>query len=252
MNRKIRFWASAFLIFLSMFILLPVVGVLADDGTIRNIWLDMLEVFPFGGALGELTVNIVSKVLGEYIDINEYLAGSTQPEGPAVWMQEVAKLCMTGIFYGALTAAVDNWIEVKKTSKGWAGVQRILWHMFCALLASILCGLVFQFFLSQLVQLTPQAGRIIADVVMFGVAAGGIWVYILILGALGNALVYVVIKLIVVNTLNVVASYMLMLAVLLCLSEKAYLMLAGSIGTWGVIIVMLIGLDIILSSVLEK
>ena len=92
MNRKIRFWASAFLIFLSMFILLPVVGVLADDGTIRNIWLDMLEVFPFGGALGELTVNIVSKVLGEYIDINEYLAGRTQPEGTAVWMQEVAKL----------------------------------------------------------------------------------------------------------------------------------------------------------------
>lgn len=252
MNRKVSFWASVFFMLLCILVLIPIIGTLADDGTIRSIWLDVLDVFPFGGMLGELTIHIVSKVIGQYIDVNEYISGSSQLNNAVVWLREILKLCMTGIFYGALTAAVDNWIKVKKTSRGWAGAERILWHMFCALLSSVLCGLVFQFLYGQLDQLASGVARAITDIIMFGVTAGGIFAYILILGTLGKALAYVVVKLIVVNTLNVVASYVLVLSILLCLSEKAYLLLMGSVGAWGICIVLLIGVDMMLSSILEK
>lgn len=252
MGRKVSFWASVFFIFFCILIIVPIVGALADDGTIRNIWLDVLEVFPFGGMLGELVVRIFSKALGQYIDVSEYLSGNALPGSAIMWMQEILKLCMTGIFYGALTAVVDQLIKVKKTSKGWAGAERVLWHMFCTLLASVLCGLIFQFLYSQINQLSSQAARIWTDAIMFLVTGGGIVVYILLLGTLGKALIYVIIKLVLLNTLNAVLSYSLLLMILLCLSEKSYLLLAGSIGAWGVLIVLLIGIDIMLSSVLEK
>lgn len=252
MYRKIKFWASAFLIFLCLLVILPVVGGIADEGVIRDIWMGVIEIFPFGGMIGEFVIRIVSKALGQYIDMKEYMTGVSELKNVTVLIQELMKLCMSGIFFGVLTAAADTWIKVRKNSGGWAAAERILWHMFCALLSAVLCGLVFQFLQSQLNRLRMPSAKILSEILLFVVISGGIWVYVVLLGSFGKAIVTVVVRHVLLNTLNITISYILILTALLCVSEKLYLLLAGSIGIWGVCTALLIGVDILVLSVLEK
>ena len=62
---------------------------------------------------------------------------------------------------------------------------------------------------------------------------------------------FVFLKIVLTNTLKVAATYTGTLLVLLFLSEKAYLKMVSAIGAWAVVIILLIGVDMMLSSVYD-
>lgn len=64
-----------------------------------------------------------------------------------------------------------------------------------------------------------------------------------------GALVFVLIKIVIINVLKVGATYTGILLVLLFLGEKAYLKMFSVISVWGVVIIVLIGIDIMISSI---
>lgn len=253
MERRGRFWATALMGLMILMIVIPIFAALADEGFFKEVWVDVIEAFPFGSSFGELAIRIFNKIVMTGASMVEYEQAFTKLTGPAALMQEFGKLCLTAVIYEAVANAGDAAMVTKETSKGWAFAQRTLWHMLAALLCAGLCSMLLRFTYGQINQLLPKLSGLWSGIIAGIVLSGAVGVFFFVLGiGLLRTLLFVFVKIVLMNVLNLCTSYLFLLFVLLCMSEKAYVKIASGSCIWLAVIVALIGIDLMLTPVLKK
>lgn len=226
-------------------------GFLVDTGVIMDAWYNMLEFLPFGSLLGPLCVDLFESSFNMGTNLAKY----TSIQNPNTFLeifQDSGVLILTAIF----TEAVSNSIHTVMNIKGKNGLHNILMRMFTSmvsvLLMTFIATLAMNFLYQQLTAVPKILQGIIAALVSIITIAGSIGVMYFILGSgILAALAYALIKVILVNALKVFATYVGTLLIILFISEEAYLKALGTLSGWALVIIMLIGVDIMISSVFE-
>lgn len=109
------------------------------------------------------------------------------------------------------------------------------------LLMNFLCG--------QLASVSSAVQWVVSTLVSLITVGGAVGIFYLILGAgVLQTIAYVGIKIIFVNVFKVLATYLGVLLILLFIGEEAYVSAFAALAGWGVVIVILIGVDIMISS----
>ena len=152
--------------------------------------------------------------------------------------------------------AVYNFVQVLMGVIEKGGIYNVLLQMISGMVAALLstfaASIILNVLCRQLVSLPKAVQGIISVLVTLITVSGAVGVLYFVLGiGLAGAIGFVFLKIVLTNTLKVAATYTGTLLVLLFLSEKAYLKMVSAIGAWAVVIILLIGVDMMLSSVYD-
>lgn len=243
----------AFILFMFLFftVFTVVIAQWADSGLIFSAWMEMLDVIPFGKPVAQLALKFYSTVVSIAVDETYYLAG-LKTLTVLDWLEDFCKMCLTAVVYEALSKAGIAWMEISQEKNIWMIIQKILWEIACAFISAITAGLLLKFLFEQMKQLSGAATAVISSVVIAIIVAGGVWIFHLLLKiGFGLAIGYVFVKMILMNCCKLLVTYMLSAFVLLCLMEGTYVRMFQGIGSWAVVIIIIIGIDLVLDSVFQ-
>ena len=219
MYRVTKVISAALLAFIIVTAVTVGLGSMADDGVILDAWYAMIGYIPFGNVLAPLCVDLFSESFNLGKNMSEYLIG-IKALTMLDFFQDVVILLLTAVCF----EAVNNFVQVLMGVKEKGGIYNVLLQMISGI--------------SVLVTLITVSGAV------------GVLYFVLGIG-LAGAIGFVFLKIVLTNTLKVAATYTGTLLVLLFLSEKAYLKMVSAIGAWAVVIILLIGVDMMLSSVYD-
>lgn len=246
--------ALAVLLLTPMVILIitAVFSMLVDDGVIMQAWVSLLSLIPFGGFFGELAVNLFSDSFGMGMDMSKYLV-MMQPMGILNILEDCCRIILTALFFEAVDCACQSFLGVfgKKS-----GIHNILMQMCSGMLSLLFCTFVATAVTSYLYKQLALVSGVVQGII------SGVVSVISILGAYGivavvfggsvlKTIAYVGVKMVLVNVLKVIASYEAMMLLLIFLNEEAYLKALGVLSGWGVVIVMLVGVDLLVSTIFD-
>ena len=251
MYRVTKVISTVLLGYLIVTVVMIGVGSLADDGVILDAWYAMVGCVPFGNILAPFCVDLFSESFNLGKNMSEYLIG-IKGLTALDFFQDVVTVLLTAVFY----EAVDNFVQVLMGIKERGGIHNVLMQMISGMvsvfLATIVAGVALNYLCQQLVLLPDIARGIISVLVTLITVSGAVGVIYFVLGmGIVRALSYVFLKLVLTNTLKVMATYTGALLVMLFLGEKAYLKMFSACAAWGVVIILLIGADLLISSVYE-
>ena len=155
-----------------------------------------------------------------------------------------------------LFQAVNNFLQTVMNIKERGGVYNVLMQMisgmFSALICTFIASIVLYFLCQQLVSLLNIIQRIVSIFVTCITVGGAIGVLYFVLGAgIFGAVAFVLLKIVLINVLKVGVTYTGIILIILFLGEKAYLKLFSVFAVWGVVIIILIGIDIMISSMFD-
>ena len=225
MYRVTKVISAALLAFIIVTAVTVGLGSMADDGVILDAWYAMIGYIPFGNVLAPLCMD---------------------------FFQDVVILLLTAVCF----EAVNNFVQVLMGVKEKGGIYNVLLQMISGMVAALLstfaASIILNVLCRQLVSLPKAVQGIISVLVTLITVSGAVGVLYFVLGiGLAGAIGFVFLKIVLTNTLKVAATYTGTLLVLLFLSEKAYLKMVSAIGAWAVVIILLIGVDMMLSSVYD-
>lgn len=248
-SRVMKVISTALLAYFVIMIATAVFGSMVDDGVILDAWYSMLKYIPFGNVLAPVCIDLFSDSFNMGNNLSEYLVG-IKALTPLDFFEDIATLMLTAVFF----EAVNNALQVIMGIKNRGGVYNVLIKMISGMVSALLCtfiaSIVLHFLCQQLVLLPNIVQGIVSIIVTCITVAGAIGILYFVLGVgMVGALVFVLIKIVIINVLKVGATYTGILLVLLFLGEKAYLKMFSVISVWGVVIIVLIGIDIMISSI---
>ena len=204
---------------------------------ILDAWYAIIGYMPFGMVLANLCVDLFSESFNLGKNMSEYLIG-IKALTMLDFFQDVVILLLTAVCF----EAVNNFVQVLMGVKEKGGIYNVLLQMISGMVAALLstfaASIILNVLCRQLVTLITVSGAV------------GVLYFVLGIG-LAGAIGFVFLKIVLTNTLKVAATYTGTLLVLLFLSEKAYLKMVSAIGAWAVVIILLIGVDMMLSSVYD-
>ena len=230
-----------------------IMGTFVEEGVILQLWVSLITKIPFGNAFGELSVNIFVDVFGATYDTVKYASVLSKVTFLQV-LEDCSRLLLVALCYEAVNSFVQNMLGVWKKQ---SGLANILMQMASSMISIVLCTVVATaitgFLYQQVVQLPNVARGIISTIVSILLIAGAYGVATLVLGAtvLGTV-AFVGVNMILTNALKVIASYVGMLLIIMFLNEGAYAKLFAAVSGWGVVIVLLIGIDLMMSSLFKR
>ena len=222
---------------------------LMGSGYLVDAWGEMLGVIPFGGVVANLTDMIFKYMTG-------YSAPLPAGMAPVVehLLPELLKAMLIALCCEALTQAGYNWMEVSGQSGFGIVIQKFLWGVLCAYLSIFVAGIVANIFLEQVAQMPNGIVRnIILGLTTGGVAIGGIAIihFALGLGAL-LAVIYLVGKVIILTMVKLYVNYVLVALLLQLLYSGAAAQMIGSLGgIWLLLMIILTGIELMLSSIIQ-
>lgn len=253
MRQKRSFFATLLLAFMIIWLILPVFAAALGEDFMKDIWSDVAEAIPFGNTFGEWAIQIFTQVTQIPVSVSEYRTPYAAAKSAAVLMQEFGKLCLTAVIYEAVGNFGDVCMGIKEKGGIWAVAQKVLWHMICAFLCAGLCSIVLQFAYAQINSMVPSWSRIWSGIITGIVLLGSVGVFFFILqSSIIVALVYVFVKIVFVNVVKLCVTYIFLLFTILCISEQAYMKLFTGSCMWLLIIIILIGIDLMIGSVIKK
>lgn len=252
MNAKVmKVISTALLAYFVIMVATAIFGSVADNGTILEAWYSMLKYIPFGNVLAPVCVDLFSDSFNLGNDLAKYLS-DVKSFTPLDFFEDTAILMLTAVFF----EAVNNALQVMMNIKGCGGIHNILMRMISGMVSTLVCtfiaSIVLQYLCQQLVLLPNVVQGVISIIVTCITVGGAIGVLYFVLGTgIVGAIGFVLIKIILINVLKVAATYTGILLVVLFLGEKAYLKLFSVFAGWGVVIIMLVGIEIMISSVFD-
>lgn len=251
MYRVTKVISAALLAFIIVTAVTVGLGSMADDGVILDAWYAMIGYIPFGNVLAPLCVDLFSESFNLGKNMSEYLIG-IKALTMLDFFQDVVILLLTAVCF----EAVNNFVQVLMGVKEKGGIYNVLLQMISGMVAALLstfaASIILNVLCRQLVSLPKAVQGIISVLVTLITVSGAVSVLYFVLGiGLAGAIGFVFLKIVLTNTLKVAATYTGTLLVLLFLSEKAYLKMVSAIGAWAVVIILLIGVDMMLSSVYD-
>lgn len=250
-SRAIKVISTALLAYFIIIIATAIFGSMADEGVILDAWFSMVEYIPFGSVWGNICINLFSDSFNMGNGLAEYLI-SVKALSLLDVFEDTATLILTAVFF----EAVNNALQVIMNIKGRGGIYNILMKMISGMISALLCtfiaSIVLHFLCQQLVLLPNIIQGIISILVTCITVSGAVGVMYFVMGVgIFGVVAFVLLKIVLINVLKVGATYTCIMLVLLFLGEKAYLKLFSVFAAWGVVIIMLIGIDIMISSIFE-
>lgn len=229
-----------------------IISVFVEEGVILQAWLSMVTKIPFGSAFGELSVNIFVEAFGMGYDMSQYV-NSLQKITFLQILEDCCRLVLAALFYEAVNSFIQSFLGVWDKQKG---LHNVLMKMASSMISIVLCTFIAtwttDFLYSQVAKLPNAAQGIISAIVSVILVAGAYGVATLVLGAtvLGT-IAFVGVNMIMLNILKVLASYVGMLLIILFLNEGAYLQVLATVSSWGVVIIMLVGVEILVTGIVR-
>lgn len=247
-NNPLRLLSYVLIAFIVILVVMSVLSTMADGGIMIDIWGQVLAVIPFGNLAAQITVSIYGELVDATVNANEYLM--TAVSSWSWFVENICKLCLTAMLFGSVSNFLQNLTGLKDAKGFWVALQRIVADIISAVLSAFFAGIVLGIFFEQLRKLAEGIQGVLSAVITLGILGASVWVFRLLLGiGIGSAVLYVLIKLLLMNVVKLMLTYVLALFLLLCLAEKAYLYLGVGFGTWGALILMVIGIEMCLESV---
>lgn len=250
MNGKIQKMIAMLLLgWLFFWVITIGLGSLVDTGVILDAWYNMLGYIPFGGWLAQLCVDLFEQSFNMGQGLVKYTQ-NIQPMDPLLIFNDSCILILTAMTAEAGNAFIQALMEVGKKEKGIADViMRMVSGMISVLLCTFVATMLMNFLYGQLASVSSAVQWVVSTLVSLITVGGAVGIFYLILGAgVLQTIAYVGIKIIFVNVFKVLATYLGVLLILLFIGEEAYVNAFAAFAGWGVVIVILIGVDIMISS----
>lgn len=252
-RKEKRSLVSMFLIFV---LLLPFIGIIielfVDTGIFHNIWVEFIENIPFGGFIGKMALELFSKFIPVAVDSQAYLSGAKEIHGILEFLQEFGKLFLTATIYGMLEKIFDVAMELTEESAVIAFIKNTISHMVAVFLAAILVGPLLQFAFGQINQLKSLGAQIMTSVILIISLIGAMGIYAFLLSATtGLVIGYVLVKLVLMNLVDLLFSSLCLTFILLNIAEKTWELALLGMGGWIAVLILLVAIDLMLSSVFD-
>lgn len=236
-------------------LILNALRLFVDAGIFKNLWYDMVDMLPFGGAIAQLAIKIYAGVAPQVLDAQSYLSGIQPVSGWLDFIGEFCKLCVSGVCYKAISYFGDILMNNGESGRILVFIRKVVWHLICAFLACIAAGVVLRIAFDN-IQAAAGHGFVqgIASILLILVSlAGGMGILWFTVGFSSVVLWlgYGIVKLFLVNACSVLISGVFMTFIILNLSEGTWELVIAGMAGWGVILVLLIGIDIMIGSVFK-
>ena len=223
-----------------------------DVREMADVWLAILEYIPFGKTFGEISVKLFNESFGLGSNMADYVLGLNSMK-PADFLFDLCKLMVTGALIDAVGFALQSIIGVW----GKKGVYSTFMKAICGIVSAFICTglaiIVLGIFGNQLVNLPgPAQIAVAALTTLVPLLASVGLLYFAIGSGIVAALAIGLTKTLIVNILKVSATYVFTLLLVMFINEGEYLKILPALGAWAVVIVLMIGVEEILQSVIEK
>lgn len=231
-------------------VILPFINVL---GGFTGIVTEFIGLVPFGEVIGEFAHGILSATLGQ--------GGQIQPIQQNVItvsyvFQELAKSLFTIIIYETLCLLVLRPMGLSVDYKDNSGADKIKWwivKVIMAIIAAALAPLLMKWTFANMATLTSGWKIFISGLISTILTGGGIAFFMFFLGiSIAKAILYVVLKFIVVGGLRLFGCYTFLMLALLGLQNGILSWVVYSVPVIMVIIMLLTGVEIMLESIVKK
>ena len=232
-------------IVIAYFIVIPVLitSGMGVVGSIAELIAGIVDLIPFGNALFDLAAGMMTHFFGSA----GTLSINIKPITAIDVVQDIAKAFFAAIIYQALNVAVQKFMELGKSSEGWKRIRYLFMLGFNAILAAFFAPIPINYIFSSLSQLHIVWQMIISLLVAAILVGGGFFFFHVVLNSLPllTLVLFLVCKYVVVGFVRMLASYVLVLLVLIGIETGTWEALAVGLSGGGALILMLIGLNLI-------
>lgn len=223
-----------------------------DHRDLFNAWCAMLSFIPFGGQLAQISISFMTEIIGAEVDLSKYLVAMEQPT-VLNCLQDLLTLVLAGMCF----EAVNNILQVITGIKDRKQIYALFMKMFISMVSSLLCtciAIAILNFLYQNLALLPNLAQgLLSTLVTLITVGGAVVVLYFVLGKLIlDAVIFVLLKLVLINVVKIIVTYCMTQCFLLGLMERDYFKMSYSLGFWIVVILIVVILDGVISSVLER
>lgn len=248
----IRIIAALLLSYFVIMTVSAVFGASLDRDSMLDVWVAVLESLPFGKVFGMISIRIFTEALGMGRDMSAYILRLNN-FGPIDFLNDLCKIILTG----ALIEAVGFFLQALTGVSEGGGITKITMRGIIGVVSAFLCtgiaALVLSHLENSLISFPDAVQGAIKFIVFLISIAGTVGIFYFTLGcSIAGALVMGLVKNLLVNVIKVAATYIGVLLILLYISEGEYLKILPVIGGWGVVIIMMIGVDLMLESIFKE
>lgn len=230
----------------------PILGVLVEKDFFKGMWLDVIQVIPFGSQLGELAIGIFIRFISSNLEAQDYWDSLQQMSVSLGMLQEFCKLCLTAIFYSVVKRIGEDYMKLHNNVKKWSYIQLIIWRMFSAFVSAIIASMALEFAFSQINSLSSLFSQIWTYIITILIIVGAAGIYVYLLGVvIWVALGYMFVKIVFINGIQVISAYFFLLLMLLSLSAQTYRFVIIGFAIWGIMVIMVTALETIVTSAFE-
>lgn len=251
MKKTQKLIALALLTYFVIMLVTSLLGGLVEDKILLDAWYSILTVMPFGKQLVPMLLDVFSNSFGVGFDMTQYVQG-VKPLTALEFFHDVYLAVLTGVIF----EAASNFLQLLIGVKGKGGFTYAMMRSLCDMIAVVVCtivaGLTFNYFYGLLADVPALMQGVLSGLVSSITMIGAVIIVYLIFGqGILMAIIFVAVKVIIVNILKVLAAYVEILAIILFLNEGAYIKLFASFAGFGIVLIALFGVEYMISSIFE-
>lgn len=229
------------LYFLFCCVVLPLIDWL---GGFWEILADIVEVIPFGEAWYWVALQIVSALTGQTAQ-NIAISGGLTFQ---YMISELAQGLFTVILYEASTTFLFGIMGLNDKGR-WIKSKKLAVKMGMAVICACFAPGLINFIFSNLSNMSIGWQIFIPTLVSIILTGGGFVFFMLLLGlTVGQALIYVILKFILLGTVRLIGTYVFMMICLIGIQTHAFGMLAGGAAGFIVIVILMVGIELMADS----
>lgn len=222
----------------------------ADTGVFDELWAAFVRELPFGSVIAKGAVSLLSETAPVLVNSQKYLSAAKELHTVLEFFQELGKLLLTATIYGLLSKVAVSYLELGERGGIAAFFLKVLANMISVFLAALLVTPLLHYAYREINRLSGAGSGFWTAVILAitVIGASGIYALLLSLGA-GLAIGYVLVKLVLMNIVQLLAAGFCLAFALLNLAEGTWHLALLGFGSWTVILIILVGIDLMLESV---
>ena len=252
-NTFASFLATVLLSFLVIVVTMGVTAAVSSsgDGLIIDMFLNMIEVVPYGGAIAEFAFSLASGLMGTTVSYTQGMFGPVSTSF-VDFAQEFCKLCLSAGFFPAINEFLQILCGLKNETGIWNYLKSVIITMLCGYLAAFFSGMALEFFFKQVQGLPRIAQGILSGGISVGIIVGVFAIVKLLFFSGGSLLMftgYFMLRYILFNIIKIMIVYLMILSTFIVILWGNFGAFASSMGGLMVLLIIVIGFDIMLKSV---
>ena len=249
-NTATSFIATLLLSFLIVFLTMGLVGLLSSADLLLDMFLNMVDVLPYGSEFAEFAFSLISHFMGTTVSSTVGVI-NTGPVSYLDAMEEFCKLCLSAGIFPAINEFSQIITGVKGENGIWNFLKSVVITMLSGYLAAFFSGLVLQIFFEQIKGLPAIVQGIISGGSSLAIIAGVFMLIKLLFFSGGSMLyffIYFLCRYVLINLFKVMVIYLMIFVMLTFVLVGDLSLLLASSGGLIVIMIMIVGLDMMVKS----